>query len=170
LVSNKNKPFVEKLQQIVADKISFEEKLKKYCVELIKFMQDNYIIWQVLLFEMTVNSSGWKLQYVEKTNSYRILQKWGEPPTEEEVAQAQRYYEIIHTEMDALIKILHEGVEKEILKTTRDAQIWASNVFFGIIMSLFQWLDIDDNGAKKEENIENNVNLLIDRFMYGNAL
>lgn len=170
LVNNKNKPFAEKLQQIVLGELDFEDKLKQYCRELIKFMQRNYIIWQVLLFEMTVNDAGWKLKFDAETGTFQVQLKWGQLPTEAEIASAQRYYEIIHTEISALELILTEGMDKGILKPTKEVQLWASNIFFGIIMSLFQWLDEVDNSITAEEAITRNVNLITDRFLNGNKI
>ena len=83
LVLRKNTPFVEKLKLVAEQNCSIEKKLQDYFVQLIEFMRENAVIWQVLLFEMSGTGSGWQLVHKKDDNDqFEVKVTWGDGPTE----------------------------------------------------------------------------------------
>ena len=166
LVLRKNEPFLEKLQAVAEMDCSFERKLRDYFMELVSFMHENAVIWQVLLFEMSGSASGWKL--VRKKgceNQLEVKVTWGEPPTKAEVETVKRYYEVVHSEMAILQNILEGAVNAGVLKPLIDLHAWTGSIFFGIIMSVFHNSNIYDL-----ETAEEMATVITDRFMYGASI
>jgi len=161
LVLRKNTPFVEKLQLTAMKNCSVENKLQDYFVQLIEFMRENGVIWQVLLFEMSGSGSGWQLVHKKEDNTqFEVKVNWGDGPTKVEVETVRRYYEVIHSEIAVLQNILEMAVNQGVLKPVSDLHTLTGSLFFGIIMMVFH--SSHPNGTTEEI-----AAALIDRFMHG---
>ncbi len=160
LVKEKNAPFVEELQAIEKTDICFTDKLRAYYSTVLRFLERNYVIWQVLLFEITAGTNGWKLMRHENDDEYDVVVRWGNPPTEEEIVSIQKYYDIFLSELLVLDHIIVEGVQTKVIKPVTNVRAMTANTYFGLIMLIFQHTD-------KKTKLEDIVNLLVDRFMNG---
>jgi len=161
LVLRKNTPFVEKMNLIAKQNCSIENKLQQYFVNLIEFMRENAVIWQVLLFEMSGSGNGWQLVHKKDDNTqFEVKVTWGDGPTESEVETVKRYYEVIHSEIAVLQNILEEAVNQGVLKPVRDLHTLTGSLFFGIIMMVF-------HSVNPNATVEEIAEALIDRFMNG---
>lgn len=162
LVMRKNEPFLQKLQAVERQECGVEQKLLNYFAELVCFMHENAVIWQVLLFEMSGSGSGWQLIHKnDVADSVEVKVKWGEPPTKAEVEVVKRYHQVIHSELSILQCILEDAVRKDILKPLKDLHAWTSSIFFGVIMSVFH------NNLYDEDTAEEIAFLITDRLMHG---
>lgn len=163
LVKEKNTPFVEELSAIAKDDLEFTEKLKAYYLTVLNFMEKNYVIWQVLMFEITAGTTGWRLINNSDNTGYDVDVRWGEAPTEEEITSMRKYYDIFRSELVVLEQIFTDGAEKKIIKPIRDVHAMTANQYFGLIMMIFQHND-------KKYKLADVVDMLVDRYMNGHKL
>ncbi|MCH3913793.1 MAG: TetR/AcrR family transcriptional regulator [Acidaminococcaceae bacterium] len=160
LVKEKNAPFVKELQSIEKADLLFTEKLKNYYLTVLRFVERNYVIWQVLLFEITAGTNGWRLVRHENDDGYDVDVRWGDMPSEEQINFIKKYYEIFLSELVVLEDIIAEGVKNKTIKPSNDLRAMTANIYFGLIMMAFQHTD-------KKVKLEDLVDMLVDRFMNG---
>jgi len=163
LVKEKNAPFVEELQAIENSQLSFTEKLRKYYLTVLRFIERNYVIWQVLLFEITAGTNGWRLVRHEDDDGYDVDVRWGDMPTEENITSIKKYYEIFLSELVVLEHIIADGVKNKDIKSVNNIRAMTANIYFGLMMMIFQHND-------KKTKLEDLVDMLVDRFMNGYKL
>lgn len=58
LISDKNTPFVAKLQEVVDGAEDIESKLLAYMTTMVGFYRENYALWQIVCFEMLGIGNG----------------------------------------------------------------------------------------------------------------
>ena len=163
LVMRKNEPFLLKLQGIEKQDICLEKKLLSYFTELVSFMHENAVIWQVLLFEMRGCSSGWQLvPQDEDRNTFKVKVTWGEPPKAEEVEIVKRYHQVIHSKIEVLLHVLEGAVKNGELKPLKDLHAWTASIFFGVIMSVFHNTKLNET-----ETAEDVASFVTDWLMHG---
>lgn len=160
LIKEKNSPFVEELEGIEREPMAFPDKLGKFFLAVLDFMGKNYVIWQVLLFEITTGSNGWRLMRNNENTDYILDVRWGQVPTEEEINNIKKYYDILNSELIVLEHIINSGMEEKIIKPVHNIRAMTTNMYFGMLMMIFQHND-------KQVRLEDLVDMLVDRFMNG---
>lgn len=161
LVYDKNLPFVDRLQQVVAEQTDLSSKLIAYFKEMISFYYENYALWQVIYFEMIGARYGCRVQYVE--DKPVVIPRYSMSDISEEVKESViRYNMILADEFNVLKDILLQGLEQGLLKEG-NADETRKSLFFGVVMHIFYSVDI----VKKTLTPEEFATIIVDRFLYG---
>lgn len=165
LVAVKNEPFVEALQAAVVGESDLESKLTAYFKVMVEFYQKNCALWQIIYFEM-LNSSYCTIVYDEEDNA-KVVARYSEDMVSEEVKERfLRYHNLLTSEFEILYKIVLEGMKDGTLKQDGHARIMASHLFFGVAMGIFHHI----RQYKDELTTEEAAKIIVDRFLYGEAV
>lgn len=163
LVSEKNAPFVESLQQAVEGKSVLESKLIAYFTELVEFYHKNSALWQIIYFEM-LNDSYCRLVFDENDNPMVVSRYSEDLLTEEAKERYLRYHSLIISEFEILKNIVVEGMESKELKQG-NPRVSASHLFFGVAMGIFHHI----HRLEKTMSYNAMAKIIVDRFLYGEA-
>ncbi len=162
LISDKNTPFVAKLQEVVDGAEDIESKLLAYMTTMVGFYRENYALWQIVCFEMLGIGNGCRV--LKDGDNYVILSRYSNvEPSEKLKEQVLRYYLIMEAEFIILYNIIVEGMKTGFLKEG-DSQIATRELFWSVAMCVFNQREYD---AKFET--EKIAAIIIDRFLYGSA-
>ena len=157
LVAEKNKPFVERLQQAVVGKSSLKEKMYAYFCEFVRFYYENSALWQIICFEMLGTSNACRVQRVDGV--YRVLPRYSQIQISAELEeQILRYHELLQQEYEILEEIISEG--------TGDIETSCKYIFFGVAMSIFN----PTQSLKQNLTPEKAAEIIVDRYLYGEAV
>lgn len=162
LVEEKQRPFMKKLKTVCSGTASTEEKLEKFVALLVEFLRANAVLWQVVIYEMTGCTRGWRAQRGEDF-SLRIFASWGTEPTEEEKAVVEKYYRLVSQPIYVLRDIIREGEENGIFKKSIALDILCGNIYGGIAMAVFQSIDL-------KVSPEQFARVMVDNYFNGHRL
>ena len=164
LVSEKNKPFVERLAQSVIGKKSLKEKIYAYFCEFVSFYYENSALWQIICFEMLGASSACRVQRIDGV--YRVLPRYSQikisPELEEQIL---RYHGLLQQEYVILEEIIKDGFSSGVLKGTGDIEVSCKYIFFGVAMSIFN----PTQSLKQNIPAHKAAEIIVDRYLYGEA-
>jgi AcrR family transcriptional regulator len=160
LVNGKNKEFVKALQEAYDSHDDFKGKFLAYFDVLTNFLNDNIILWSVLLLEIMSPQAGWQMRWNEETNDYDVITKFGKKPTRAEIETKRHYMEIIRSEVTLLTQIFRFGIETHYLKPVNDISRISGNIYFSFTMTIIQ-------GFLTRENKDRAISMFLDRFLYG---
>lgn len=165
LVSDRNTPFVKRLQQAVETGESFEQKLKNYFYEMVSFYVANSTLWQIIYFEMLGAGNACR---VEKINGeYQVLPRYhAYKITDELKERILRYHSLLHAEYVILYDLIESGVKKGLLKENSVPEIATKFVFFGVAMSIFNPTD----DITRKMPAEQAADIIVDHFLWGNSI
>lgn len=164
LVSVRNEPFVEALQKAVEGEGDLKSKLTAYFEVLVEFYHENRALWQIIYFEM-LNDSYCRLEFDQEDNPV-VVPRYGEDLIGEERKERYlRYHKLIISEFDILKKIVVDGMKDKTLKQG-NARIAGSHLFFGVAMGIFHHI----SQYKGELTAERAAQIIVDRFLYGEAM
>ena len=165
LVAEKNKTFVQRLQQAVVGKTSLKEKMYAYFCEFVRFYYENSALWQIICFEMLGTSNACRVQKVDGV--YRVLPRYSQiqisPELEEQIL---RYHELLQQEYEILEEIISEGFTSGQLKGTGDLETSSKYIFFGVAMSIFN----PTQSLKQKMQAEKAAEIIVDRYLHGEAV
>ena len=165
LVSEKNKPFVERLRKAVLGKETLQAQLYAYFCEFVSFYYENRALWQIICFEMLGSSSACRVQKVD--GEYRVLPRYSQiqisPELEEQIL---RYHALLQQEYVILEKIITEGFANGELKGTGDIEVSCKYIFFGVAMSIFN----PTQSLKRNIPADKAAEIIVDRYLYGEAV
>ena len=165
LVAEKNKPFVERLQQAVIGKSSLKEKMYAYFCEFVRFYYENSALWQIICFEMLGTSNACRVQKVNGV--YRVLPRYSQIQISAELEeQILRYHELLQQEYEILEDIISEGFASGELKRTGDLETSSKYIFFGVAMSIFN----PTQSLKQKMQAEKAAEIIVDRYLHGEAV
>ena len=162
LITDKNTPFVERLQAAVDNNDRFETKLLAYVEEMIDFYRKNHGLWQIICFEMLGFSNGCRI--VVENGESKVLSRYSNiEPSEELKNQILRYHKIMRSEFIILFDLINKGMLDGTLKKS-DAVLVTREFFWSIVMCIFNPTDYDSTLSNTEA-----AEFVIDRFLYGSA-
>lgn len=163
LVAAKNEPFVHDLQASVAGESDLESKLTAYFKVMVDFYQRNCALWQIIYFEM-LNDSHCTVVYDANDNA-QVVERYSEDMVSDEVKERfLRYHNLLTSEFEILFKIVYDGMQEGSLKLG-NARIAGSHLFFGVAMGIFHHI----RQYKDELTTEEMAEIIVDRFLYGEA-
>jgi len=164
LVLDKNKPFVEKLRQVVDEQKNLVDKMLAYFKEFVAFYYENSALWQIICFEMLGTSNACRVQKVDGV--YRVLPRYRQveisPALEERIL---RYHDLLKEEYVILEEFLSKAWQQDLLKKSGDIEISAKYVFFGVAMSIFN----PTQSIKHDMSPEKAAEIIVDRYLFGEA-
>lgn len=164
LVSNKNKPFVERLRLAVAGDGTLEEKLLAFFREMVAFYYENSSLWQIICFEMLGTNNDCRVQRVDGV--VQVLPRFPQAEITEAVKeQVLRYHNLLTEEFSVLYQVLAEGMEAGELKQDGDMEISCKYIFFGVAMSIFN----PSSSLKSRMTSDEAAKVIVDRYLYGEA-
>ncbi|MDY4919699.1 MAG: TetR/AcrR family transcriptional regulator [Phascolarctobacterium sp.] len=162
LVSDKNKPFVERLKKATASGTTLAEKMHAYFQEFVAFYYENSALWQIICFEMLGASSACRVQRVDGV--YRVLPRYSQVEISSELEERiLRYHELLQAEYFILEDIIREGYDKGLIKECSDLETSVKYVFFGVAMSIFN----PTQSLKQEFTPERAADIIVDRYLFG---
>lgn len=165
LVADKNAPFVECLQQAVAEEVNFEEKLKRYFKVMVEFYVANSTLWQIICFEMLGASNGCRVEKAE--DGFKVVSRYNSMQVTEELKERiLRYHHLLYAEFDILHQLIIKATARGLLKASCVPEISTKFVFFGVAMSIFNPNEDETNEMPPEQAAE----IIVDHFLRGNGV
>ncbi|MDO4179482.1 MAG: TetR/AcrR family transcriptional regulator [Phascolarctobacterium sp.] len=162
LIQTKNKPFVEALQNAVAQKDSFAAKLEAYLIVMVRFYKENANLWRVIYFEMLNGHNGAiiclddGIPVVKSTYAMEVPEELKE--------RILRYHFILDEAFCIMRKLMYEAIEAKIIKLGPSA-IRTNYLLCGIAMVIFH-----DRDEVEKQTVEEIARICVDRFLYGESL
>lgn len=160
LIIGKHKLLLEEISKQCSSDLKFQKRLENFFTVVMKFILQNNVLWQVLIFETMASTSGWKLVWNEEKKDFDVDVKWGDAPKEVDIAFKKKYAYILKEEIGALEQILHKGISDGEIKPMRDVSLAATNIFLGNIIMLSQ-------KRSSALDLNNIIEDVIDMFMNG---
>ncbi len=165
LVSDKNAPFVERLQKAVSGDKTFAEKLHAYFQEMVAFYVENSTLWQIICFEMSGCSDGCRVKKVH--DKFEVFSRYGSVQLPEELKErVLRYHCLIYAEYEILQNIIAEAMETGLIKQDTIPEICTKFVFFGVAMSIFD----PNEDTTKEMPADEAADIIVAHFLHGNGI
>lgn len=165
LVSERNKPFVERLQRAVDGVEGTKEKFYAYFVEFYAFYCANSPLWQIICFEMLGASSACRVQKVD--GEYRVFPRYSQITVSAELEERiLRYHKLLQDEYVILEKVVQDAWDKGLMKKSSDVEISSKYVFFGVAMSIFN----PTQSLKSSISPQDAAAIIVDRYLYGEAV
>lgn len=167
LVSDKNEPFVERLQAAVKGNGGLSQKLRSYFKEMIEFYVANSALWQVICFEKLGGCNICRVQQVD--GELQVVPRFSYIELTDEVKQQILcYHHLIFDEYKILQALLKQAMADGFLKNrheNEDPDIVGKFIFFGVAMSIFNPNEDVCSNMTSEELSE----IVVDRFLYGHG-
>ena len=164
LVADKNAPFVERLQQVVAGQNTFEEKLKAYFKEMVSFYVANSTLWQIICFEMLGASNGCRVE--KNDGEFIVVSRYNSMQLTEELKERiLRYHQLLYAEFNILHELIAKAMADNLLKKDCVPEIASKFVFFGVAMSIFNPNEVET----LEIPVEKAADIIADHFLRGNG-
>jgi AcrR family transcriptional regulator len=161
LVLGKNKRLMKVLHKAVDAETTFEGQFRAYVYTFLHFLRKNDTLWSVILFELLNQQDGWRLIWDKEKKDFILDVRWGRKPTKTEIEVKRHYAELIGEEIHLLQDILLNAMERGYIKLALDhLDLMSQNFYFSIFMLFNQ-------GAITKDNLEEVVDGMIDRFLYG---
>lgn len=160
LIIGKHKLLLEEISTQCGADLKFQERLENFFLVVMKFILQNNVLWQVLIFETMASTAGWKLVWNEEQKDFDVDVKWGDSPKAADIAFKKKYAFILKEEIGALEEIFRKGISDGEIKPMRDVPLAATNIFIGNIIMLSQ----KSSAALDLKNIAQDVG---DMFMHG---
>ena len=160
LIIGKHKLLLEEISTQCGADLKFQERLENFFLVVMKFILQNNVLWQVLIFETMASTAGWKLVWNEEQKDFDVDVKWGDSPKAADIAFKKKYAFILKEEIGALEEIFRKGISDGEIKPMRDVPLAATNIFIGNIIMLSQ----KSSAALDLKNIAQDMG---DMFMHG---
>lgn len=161
LVEGKNRTLMKALKKEVGERTTFEEQFRAYVYTFLHFLRKNDTLWSVILFELLNQQDGWRLVWDKENEDFVLDVRWGRKPTKEEIAVKRHYAELIGDEIHLLQDIFEQAMNRGYIKLALDhLDLMSQNFYFSIFM-------LYNQGAITKDNLEEVVDGMIDRFLYG---
>jgi len=158
----KNEVLLEALRHSVYEYDLFEDRFRHYFRALTLFLDQNLVLWSVLLLEIMSPQAGWQLIWNDEKEDYDVVTRWGKEPSLAEIETQRRYFDIIRSEVELLRKIFQRGVDDKFLKPVGDMKRMSGNIYFSYTMTILQ-------GFITPSNMEEAIELFLDRFLHGHC-
>ena len=165
LAESINEPFIAELQNIYDNDQPIPIKLEKYLKTMIDFLKNNDTLWQVLFYEMLGANKGWYFIDDYEDKDPKVIVKWGNKPSEEELVRVKKYYLLASSSLKILDQILLDGVNQGFFKEkcdTKGIHFVARHLYGGICMTVF----FANGDLKSTPELSS---IITERFLYGFA-
>lgn len=160
LIIGKHKLLLEEISTQCGADLKFQERLENFFLVVMKFILQNNVLWQVLIFETMASTAGWKLVWNEEQKDFDVDVKWGDSPKAADIAFKKKYAFILKEEIGALEEIFRKGISDGEIKPMRDVPLAATNIFIGNIIMLSQ-------KSSAALDLKNIAQYMGDMFMHG---
>lgn len=165
LILHKHRSLVVRFVGIATASWDTETKITRYLDLWIKFLAENNVLWQVLIFEMTGGSQGF---YAERNldGTLGIRAKWGNDPNEDEKARLERYYQLLMEEAEPFENIFVEGRQRGFFKESVKPLAISRNLLFSVAMIAFHYKGLQ---GEVPEDLDAIAPKFTKHFLYGMA-
>ncbi len=161
LIEERHHKLLDKLHAVDKKK-SFLEKFSEMLYIWVNFLEDNIVLWQVLVFEMTGSNKGYFA--FRNGDKWEFHTSWGDLPTKEEQDILVRYYSILNEEVKIFEELLCEGQKEKVIDKDINIHPCSRDLFFGVMMRVFHLRKFNKTITQKEY-----AELVVKNFLYGIA-
>jgi AcrR family transcriptional regulator len=166
LVQQKHQDLMVRFCQVASSSAGTEEKIKAYLDIWVKFLVDNNVLWQVLMFEMTGGNRG-LCAMRNAAGELELRAKWGSQPEEKELAAIRRYIALLEEEVKPFEEIFLEGSHQNFFREGIKPVNVSQSILFSVSMVVFRHEVLHD--GMEPGWPEQFVQTFVRDFLYGMA-
>lgn len=147
LVHGKHEELMANLWAVAHSKLEIETKIGTFLDVWVKFLVENTVLWQVLMFEMTGGNHG-ITAFFDKKGEIKITAQWGAQPTSAQKSAIGRYFKMLAQETSPFEYIFLEGKSQGFFKDEVDPIDASRNLMFSVAMITFHWRGVEGKDIK----------------------
>ena len=166
LVQQKHQDLMVRFCQVASNSAGTEEKIKAYLDIWVRFLVDNNVLWQVLMFEMTGGNRGLRA-IRDADGDLELRAQWGTQPQADELDQIKRYYNLLSEEAKPFENIFLEGFQQGFFREGIRPIGVSQNLLFSISMVVFRHEAL--SGGTEPTWPEHFVQTFVRDFLHGMA-
>lgn len=163
LVENKHKVLMETFWEKAKSDTATEIKITDFMEIWVRFLMENTVLWQVMMFEMTGGNRGFT-GVLNREGDVEIKAQWGTQPTKAERAAMARYFNLLRDETEPFEYIFLEAQRNKFLKIGIQPIDASRNMMFSVAMIAFHWKGAEGRAV---EDCCTHLREMVHHMLYG---